>query len=114
MKTVAFLVALAANLPLTAQGANPADLYRERCLSCHGEERMGAMAPALLPQSLERLKPAEVLATIRDGRPATQMPGFNATLSESEIKELAGEPVRATLRVCCIPLSPRFAAPGPP
>lgn len=50
---------------------------------------MGAMAPALLPQSLERLKPDEVLAAIRGGRPATQMPGFAGTLSESEIKDLA-------------------------
>ena len=89
MKTIAFLLTLAASLPLTAQGADPADLYRERCLSCHGQERMGAMGPALLPQSLERLKPAEVLAAIRDGRPATQMPAFAATLSESDIKDLA-------------------------
>ncbi len=79
MKTIAFLLTLAASLPLTAQGADPADLYRERCLSCHGQGRMGAMGPALLPQSLERLKPAEVLAAIRDGRPATQMPANNRT-----------------------------------
>ena len=88
MKSFAFLMTLVASLPLTAQGANPTDLYQQHCLSCHGEGRMGAMAPALLPQSLDRLKPAEVLEAVRDGRPATQMPGFAGKLSENEIKEL--------------------------
>ena len=89
MKSIALLLILVTNLPLIAAGADSSELYRAHCLSCHGEDRLGAMGPALLPQSLERLKPAEVLATIRDGRVATRMLGFANTLSESEIQELA-------------------------
>lgn len=83
--------ALAAGLALSlaAHAAPPQALYQQHCQSCHGEQRLGAMAPALLPQSLERIKPAEVLATIRDGRPATQMAGFASQLEAGEIQALA-------------------------
>jgi len=77
-------------LALAASGhaAAPAALYQQHCQSCHGEQRLGGMAPALLPQSLERSKPAELLATVRDGRPATQMQGFADRLSADEIQAL--------------------------
>lgn len=79
-------------LALAASGhaAAPAALYQQHCQSCHGEQRLGGMAPALLPQSLERSKPAELLATVRDGRPATQMQGFADRLSADEIQALVG------------------------
>jgi hypothetical protein len=48
------------------------------------------MGPALLPESLERLKRKDAVATIRDGRAATQMPAFGAALSAAEIDALAG------------------------
>lgn len=73
-----------------ALSANPATLYDTHCQACHGPGRMGAMAPALLPQSLERLRPAEVESVIRNGRPATQMAGFAGTLSDEDIRALAG------------------------
>ena len=47
------------------------------------------MGPALLPESLERVRPAEVLRVIGQGRTATQMPGFAGTLSAAEIQALA-------------------------
>jgi len=47
------------------------------------------MGPALLPESLERLRAPDALATIRDGRPATQMPAFAAKLSTAQIEALA-------------------------
>ncbi|MFC3625961.1 cytochrome D1 domain-containing protein [Vogesella amnigena] len=87
MKCLLTLLLLLA--PLAASAAAPAALYQQHCQSCHGAERMGAMAPALLSQSLERLKPAEVLRTIRDGRTATQMAGFAGTLSDADISALA-------------------------
>ncbi len=32
--------------------AGPAALYRQHCAACHGADRLGAMGPALLPESL--------------------------------------------------------------
>ncbi len=43
------------------------------------------MGPALLPENLGRLKKAEAIKVIRDGRAATQMPGFGAKLSEAQL-----------------------------
>ncbi len=64
-------------------------LYQEHCASCHGAERIGIMGPALLPESLERLKKSDAIKTIRDGRAATQMAGFADKLSADEINQLA-------------------------
>lgn len=66
----------------------PADLYETHCASCHGAARLGAMGPALLPESLGRLKKAEAARVIRDSRPGVQMPAFSKTLSEAEIAQL--------------------------
>ena len=41
-----------------------AGLYREHCASCHGTQRTGGMGPALLPESLERLRRPEALRVI--------------------------------------------------
>lgn len=64
-------------------------LFKQHCSSCHGEQRTGLMGPALLPESLERVRGNEVANVIRDGRPATQMPAFHAVLSEADIDALA-------------------------
>ena len=48
--------------PTTA--ASAAALYGEHCASCHGAQRTGGMGPALLPESLERLKRKDAIATI--------------------------------------------------
>ncbi|BAK76253.1 cytochrome d1 heme region NirN [Pseudogulbenkiania sp. NH8B] len=90
MKALLPLALLAALGSLQPASANPAALYQQHCQSCHGDNRMGAMAPALLPQSLERLKPAEILDTIRHGRSATQMPAFAERLADADIQALAG------------------------
>ena len=73
--------AASANIPVT-------QLYQQHCAACHGEQRLGGMGPALLPESLARLKKPEALAVIRDGRAATQMTGFGAQLSEAELAAL--------------------------
>ena len=72
-----------------AAAADAPALYVTHCASCHGADRLGAIGPALLPESLGRLKPEAAAAVIRDGRPATQMPGFAGTLTDVDIAALA-------------------------
>ncbi|WP_404302272.1 cytochrome D1 domain-containing protein [Alicycliphilus denitrificans] len=89
----AALLALALAGPLCAQAASgkpdAAALYQQHCASCHGAQRTGLMGPALLPESLERTRPAEVLRVIKEGRQATQMAGYADRLSGTEIQALA-------------------------
>ena len=66
-----------------------ARLYERHCAGCHGADRLGASGPALLPENLERLKKPEALKVIREGRVATQMPGFGEALSVAETESLA-------------------------
>lgn len=73
-----------------APSADAAALYQQHCASCHGAQRTGGMGPALLPESLERLRRPEALKVIGEGRTATQMPGFAATLSQADIAALTG------------------------
>ena len=66
-----------------------AALYTEHCAACHGTQRTGGMGPALLPESLSRLRPAEALQVVTHGRVATQMPGFANQLAQEDIAALA-------------------------
>ncbi|WP_247597013.1 cytochrome D1 domain-containing protein [Hydrogenophaga sp. PAMC20947] len=69
--------------------ARAAALYTEHCAACHGAQRTGGMGPALLPESLSRLRPAEALQVMTHGRVATQMPGFADKLAKEDIAALA-------------------------
>jgi mono/diheme cytochrome c family protein/WD40 repeat protein len=69
--------------------ARAAALYTEHCAACHGVQRTGGMGPALLPESLSRLRPAEALQVMTQGRVATQMPGFANQLTQEDIAALA-------------------------
>jgi mono/diheme cytochrome c family protein/DNA-binding beta-propeller fold protein YncE len=84
--------ALAAALLLAAGAARaqaPAEpVYRQHCASCHGEQRLGGMGPALLPENLARLRKPEAARVIRDSRPGVQMPPFKAQLKDEEIAAL--------------------------
>ncbi len=85
------LLSIFAALPgATASAAEPAALFQEHCAACHGADRLGLSGPALLPESLERLRRPEALRTVREGRPATQMAGFADRLSAAEIEALVG------------------------
>lgn len=83
------------SLPTRAEPAPPdaralaMTLYQAHCAACHGKDRLGGTGPALLPESLERMKPADLVATIRDGRPSTRMEGFADRLSPAKIQALA-------------------------
>ncbi|HEX8989432.1 MAG TPA: cytochrome D1 domain-containing protein [Rhodocyclaceae bacterium] len=83
MKSLAALALLLCSL--AAAGADPAALFQQNCAVCHGADRYGLIGPALLPESLERLKKAEALRTVRDGRAATQMAGFAGKLADADI-----------------------------
>jgi len=69
--------------------ADPAALYAGNCASCHGPGRLGATGPALIPETLGRMRGPDIAAVIAEGRTATQMPGFAGTLSAAEIAALA-------------------------
>ena len=75
---------------LAPQGANAtADgsvLYQRHCAACHGADRFGGLGPALLPENLSRLRKADALKVIGQGRIATQMPAFADQLSSAEIE----------------------------
>ncbi len=62
--------------------------FKQHCASCHGEDRLGGIGPALLPENLARLRKPEAEKVIREGRTASQMLGFGDKLSAEEIKAL--------------------------
>jgi DNA-binding beta-propeller fold protein YncE len=72
-----------------AGAANVNELYKQHCVACHGEGRLGGVGPALLPENLERLRKPEALKVILEGRVATQMPGFADKLKVEEAQQLA-------------------------
>ena len=85
---------LAAAIAIVWPSADPADaqaaadgaaLYRSNCAQCHGADRLGRLGPALLPESLKRLRRKRTARVIAKGRPATQMPGFGKALSPQQI-----------------------------
>ena len=70
--------------PPAATGQAPA-LYQEHCAACHGAQRVGGMGPALMPESLARLRKPEAAKVITQGRVATQMQGFADKLDAAQI-----------------------------
>ncbi|WLG42692.1 cytochrome D1 domain-containing protein [Pseudomonas sp. FP1740] len=64
------------------------NLYQQHCQSCHGANRLGGTGPALLPESLSRIKPDEIRSVIQDGRPASQMTGYANVFNATQIDAL--------------------------
>lgn len=85
----ALVFSIAALAVPAALAADPAALYATHCASCHGADREGESGPALLPESLERLRKAAAVTTITHGRAATRMPAFGDRLTAGEIGALA-------------------------
>ncbi len=88
-KTLRALALMGVALLPGAALADPAADYKDFCAECHGPARLGALGPALIPQTLERMRGPKVAAVIREGRVATQMPGFAEELDETRIAALA-------------------------
>lgn len=81
------LLALLATPVLAAPDG--AMIYADQCASCHADSRLGGTGPALIPESLGRLKGAKLEAVIDAGRAMTQMPSFHTTLSAADITAVA-------------------------
>lgn len=80
------LFVLAATL---AHAQTPAEqLYSEHCAGCHGADRLGGTGPALIPETLRRMRGPAVAKVIINGRPATQMPAFSSVMTGDEIAAL--------------------------
>lgn len=98
----------ASEKPVPVNAAGPAathavvdtgKVYQSHCASCHGADRLGGTGPALLPGNLARLRRPDAIQTIAQGRQATQMPAFGASLTPQEIAaltELIYEPLAKT------------------
>ena len=82
------IVLIAACISTDILAANVAENFKTHCASCHGENRLGLMGPALLPENLGRLKKDEAFITIKQGRAQTQMPPFKDKLNDEEIDDL--------------------------
>ena len=88
LRQIALVMGLAAGALAQAQADSAPALYQTHCASCHGAQRLGAMGPALLPESLARLRRASAQQVIAQGRAATQMPGFAEKLDDAQIAQL--------------------------
>lgn len=90
MKNLFFLLLAAAlSAPsFHARAAEPQKLFMEHCAACHGPDRLGITGPALLPESLARLRKPAAIKTVAEGRAATQMLGFADKLTKEEIVAL--------------------------
>lgn len=69
--------------------AGPEDIYAETCAECHGADRLGGTGPALIPETLKRMRGPNLEKVITGGRAATQMPSFSDQLSGAQITALA-------------------------
>lgn len=83
------LGALTLAAPAAGQAGEAEVLYATHCAVCHGDDRLGGLGPALLPESLSRLRGAKLEDVIAHGRAATQMPAFADQLAAEEIATLA-------------------------
>ncbi len=69
--------------------STPQRLYEQQCASCHGRGRLGGTGPALIPETLSRMHGPAIAKVVADGRVATQMPAFGASLTSAQIAGLA-------------------------
>lgn len=68
---------------------NGAAIYADQCAVCHAATRLGGSGPALIAESLGRIKDDALTSLIAKGRTATQMPAFASTLSAADIAAVA-------------------------
>jgi len=88
MRIPLLFVVLLFTLTAVDAGQDGPELFRQYCAACHGADRLGLTGPALLPGNLGRLDKTQAAGAIANGLPASQMPGFGATLSAAQIGTL--------------------------
>jgi DNA-binding beta-propeller fold protein YncE len=66
-----------------------AAIYEGHCAACHAPSRLGGTGPALIPETMGKLKGDALAAVIANGRAATQMAGFADTLTPEDIAAVA-------------------------
>lgn len=88
LHTALLLLTLPLATQAAAENAPVQKLFQQHCAECHGDDRLGRMGPALLPENLNRLRQDAARKTIHDGRASTQMPAFGEKLSAAQIKSL--------------------------
>lgn len=71
-----------------AAGESAEKLYAAHCASCHHPKRLGLTAPPLIPGLFSKSAKGRLPEIIRDGLPATRMPGFGDELSGEQVKLL--------------------------
>ncbi len=64
------------------------DLFIRSCASCHGEDRLGLLAPPLVDETIGRRSDEDLARIVRDGIPGTRMPSFGMALADDEIARL--------------------------
>src|SRR5690625_5134422 len=63
--------------------------YQQLCASCHGQELEGGLGGALIKDTWKHGRSDEELAkVIREGVPDAGMPGFEAGMSEKDIRSM--------------------------
>ncbi len=83
------VVSLASLVSVGVTSAGPTNDYAEFCTDCHGPDRLGGTGPALIPETLKRMRGPKVANVITNGRAATQMPAYQNALTSHEVDELA-------------------------
>ncbi|MBN8476666.1 cytochrome D1 domain-containing protein [Sulfuritalea sp.] len=86
---LAFLASALCAIALPAAAVDAPALYQQHCAACHGPGRLGLTGPALLPESLARLRKPEAVKVITEGRVATQMLGFADRMNKEEVAALS-------------------------
>ena len=89
IRRTVFISLLALAGPTAAAAIGPAETYARDCATCHGADRLGGTGPALIPETLGRMRGPKLSQVIAQGRAATQMPGFADHLNKAEIAQLA-------------------------
>jgi mono/diheme cytochrome c family protein len=74
--------------PAITAASTPAEIYQVDCAVCHGVQRQGGRAPALLPSTLTG-DPSYFVSVVEYGAPGTLMPGWlGQGLTAAQIRAL--------------------------
>ena len=102
---------LAAGAALAQAPVEP--VYKQHCASCHGEQRLGGMGPALLPENLSRLKKPEAAKPFFE-RFLEDAPPGHAARAEAERQLSSSKTSAGATPTPSAPAKPAAAPPAKP